>query len=267
MGLFGGKKPETPTMGEMTVLHSDVRGFTIIGERLTGDEIFALLNDYLCAMHKVILDHGGELVCPCGSGDSTTAVFSGADHARRGGQTATGMMTALGALHKKWDAEGLPALDIGIGLNSGSMALGNLGLYPKPFRFVLGDNVNLGVRLCDINRNYGSSIVLAEPTHAPIATECTARELDIIRVKGRKQAARIFELWSMTPPTPEMATRRLHWDKGLSAYRTQRWDAAAAAFSQLGDDFAASMYLQRCEIYKANPPGDGWDGVYTMTTR
>ena len=152
---------------DLTVLFSDIRGFTTISEKLTPEELVALLNEYLTAMTNKVFQYDGLL--DKYMGDAIMAVFGAPldqpDHARRACLTALAMMKELHQLQKKWRDEGRPAFDIGIGINSGDMVVGNMGSEMRFDYTVMGDMVNLGSRLEGTNKEYGTNIIISEFTY------------------------------------------------------------------------------------------------------
>jgi adenylate cyclase len=257
---------------EMTVLFSDVRGFTTISEGLDPKELTQLMNEYLSPMTFVIQKHRGTI--DKYMGDAIMA-FWGAplqdpDNARHALQAALGMIEELKVVQKAFEAKGWPPIKIGIGLNTGTMTVGNMGSSFRMAYTVMGDAVNLGSRLESITKQYGVYIIVSEFTKAKVP-DYVYRELDKIRVKGKDEPVSIFE-----PVGPEgsvdsgtlASVARYH--EALALYKGQQWDAAEAAFtalSQAEDRYVYQVYLERIAEFRNNPPGDNWDGVYTFTTK
>ena len=181
---------------DLTVSFSDIRGFTTISEKLTPEELVHLLNEYLTAMTNVVFQYDGLL--DKYMGDAVMAVFGAPldqpDHALRACRTALGMMEELKKLQKKWAEEGKPVLDIGIGINSGDMVVGNMGSDMRFDYTVVGDMVNLGSRLEGTNKEYGTNIVISEYTYNDVKDVFFCRELDSVIVKGKKLPVKIYEL-------------------------------------------------------------------------
>ncbi len=258
---------------DLSVLFSDIRGFTTISEKLTPEELVHLLNEYLTAMTDVVFKHDGML--DKYMGDAIMAVFGAPldqpDHARRACQTALEMMDELHRLQKKWQAEGKPVLNIGIGVNSGDMVVGNMGSEMRFDYTVMGDMVNLGSRLEGINKEYGSNIIFSEFTYNAVKDFMCCRELDWVRVKGKKLPVKIYELLAEKKDESKFKELITAFEEGLALYRASRWDEAIAAFQKtLGirpEDEAARLYIERCNNLKENPPPAPWDGVFTMTKK
>ncbi len=257
-----------------TVLFSDIRGFTSISELLTPEQLSNLLNEYLTPMTNLVFKYDGTL--DKYMGDAIMAIFGAPvayeDHARRSCFAAIEMMEELAVLQEGWRERGVPELDIGIGLNTGPMSVGNMGSEVRFDYTVMGDNVNLGSRLEGINKQYGTNIIISEYTYAAAKEHIHVREIDSVRVKGRREPVVIFELLGKNGATTETQIFIDAFDKGLSAYKAQQWDEAIEAFTDVMEnlrknDYTSNMYVERCLSMKENPPGEDWDGVFTMTTK
>ncbi len=180
----------------LTVLFSDIRGFTSISERLTPEELVEHLNIYLQSMTDIILKYFGTLDKYIG--DAVMA-FWGApvemdDHALKACKASIEMMEALKEMNKKWEIENKPTLEIGIGINTGDMIVGNMGSAARMDYTLMGDNVNLGSRLEGTNKFYKTGIIISEFTYQYVKDDVIARELDLIRVKGKALPVKIYEL-------------------------------------------------------------------------
>lgn len=258
---------------DLTVMFSDIRGFTTISEKLTPQELVHLLNEYLTAMTDIVFKYNGLLDKYIG--DAIMAVWGDPveqpDHALRGCNTALDMMKTLSALQEKWRQEGWPHVDIGIGVNSGDMVVGNMGSDMRFDYTVMGDNVNLSSRLEGINKEYGTHIVLSEYTHERVKAAMFCRELDSVRVKGKKLPVKIYELiCDRKDAAPHEAYVRVFED-GLAKYKEAEWDEGIALFRKVlelrPDDPPSLLYIDRCEALKEHPPEGVWDGVFTMTKK
>jgi len=257
---------------DLTVLFADIRGFTTLSEKLDPRVLIELLNEYLTPMTDIIVqDHAGTL--DKYMGDAVMA-FWGApqaqpDHALRACRAALAMVDRLAELRGGWRARALPEIDIGVGINSGPMSVGFVGSQDRFYNYtVLGDAVNLASRLEGANKEYGTRILVAQATWERVRGQVVARELDAVRVKGKREPVVIHELLGVGPPGRAQAAFLAEFDWGLSAYKGQRWDEAMAHFRAAialsGEDPCALMYLARCEAMRQQPPGPGWDGVYEM---
>ncbi len=194
------KDPEKVKLGGekkvLTVLFSDIRGFTSISEKLTPEELVEHLNEYLQSMTEIVFKYNGTLDKYVG--DEIMA-FWGApapqeDHALLACRASLEMMEALGKMNEQWISRGKPKLAIGIGLNSGDMVVGNMGSASRMDYTLMGDNVNLGARLEGTNKVYGTNIIVSENTYEMVKDSVVVRELDLIRVKGKELPVKIFEL-------------------------------------------------------------------------
>jgi len=265
---LGGEKKD------LTVLFSDIRGFTSISERMTPDGLVKFLNEYLTKMTDIVFKYDGLL--DKYMGDAIMAIWGAPldqpDHVRRACLTALDMVEELHRLQKKWSAEGMPFLNIGIGVNAGPMVVGNMGSDRRFDYTVMGDSVNLGSRLEGLNKLYGTNIIVSEMTYDRVRDEFSARELDLVRVKGKDQPVKIFEL--LSPLKTASADQRAlaeGFHAALAEYRKRNWDKAREGLqkvlAQFPHDAPAKLYLERCETLSQNPPPADWDGVYIMTTK
>jgi adenylate cyclase len=254
---------------ELTVLFSDIRGFTTISEQLAPEAVTELLNEYLTPMTDIVFKYNGTL--DKYMGDAIMAFFGAPvafeDHPRAACRTALEMMEKLKELHVVWRQRGVPELDIGIGVNTGPMSVGNMGSADRFDYTVLGDHVNLGSRLEGLNKQFGTHIIISEFTQAKLQDHFTCRELDSVQVKGKHEPVRIFELLHWGPPDPEKDGWIQNFHEALAGYKKREWDRAVAGFEKLSSDQVSKMYIQRCREMKANPPGPEWDGVFKMTTK
>jgi adenylate cyclase len=260
---------------ELTVLFSDIRGFTRISERLDPHALLELLNQYLAPMTDIIVS-GHEGTLDKYIGDAIMA-FWGApqpqpDHALRACRAALAMCERLDALRPRWRERGLPDIDVAVGINSGSMSVGFVGSQDRFYNYtVLGDAVNLASRLEGANREYGTRILLGEETRARAGDAIVTRPLDRVRVKGKLEGVMIHELVALAPAPPAMTAFLDRFGRGLSAYQARRWDEAAAHFREAdrlrGGDPPSCAYLARCEAMRRAPPGPEWDGVFEIETK
>jgi adenylate cyclase len=258
---------------ELTVMFSDIRGFTTISEGLTPDELVSLLNEYLGEMTEIVFSNQGTLDKYIG--DAIMAFWGSPypqeDHAIRGCQCALQMVRRLESLNAKWEAEGRRPISIGIGLNTGLLNVGNMGSAKRLAWTVMGDNVNLASRLEGINKQYQTQIVISEATHQQIGGRFVCRELDRIRVKGKNQPVEIYELLDFASEEPKYAPLLNRFAHAMTAYRAQDWRAAAAEFGQLlrdyPDDGPIRVFLQRALEFMETAPEPDWDGVYVMKSK
>ncbi|HTA59097.1 MAG TPA: adenylate/guanylate cyclase domain-containing protein, partial [Candidatus Baltobacteraceae bacterium] len=198
------------------------------------------------------------------------------DHARNACTASLAMIQRVRELQKKWEAEGKPKLDIGVGLNSGPASVGEMGSARQVGYTALGDTVNLSSRLEGLNKEYGTHILVNETTHMAVKDAgFLFRELDIIRVKGKLQPVTIYELVGKLSQLEqdsgysELKQRLQDFAAALQLYRKRDWEQAQHTFQEIldrtPDDGPSRMYWKRCQEYLFDEPPIGWDGVFTMT--
>ena len=258
---------------ELTVVFSDIRGFTAIAENLDPKELSRLMNAYLEAMTNVIREHGGTL--DKFIGDAIMA-FWGApvadpDHATHAVQAAIAMQKALPALNAAFQARGWPALKIGIGINSGTMTVGDMGSSIRRSYTVMGDAVNLGSRLESLSKYYDVGMIAGGRTQF-LAPNLVFREIDRVRVVGKEQSVPIFEpVGAAAQLTEEDREELSAWAEALRLFRTRDWSASVSAFGLMLKRYPEKrlyrLYLQRAQDFAANPPNETWDGVTNHETK
>lgn len=264
---LGGRKEK------LTVFFSDIRGFTTISEKLDPKTLSDFLNAYLTPMTNLVFSNKGTL--DKYMGDAIMAFFGAPihfpDHAKHAARCALQNVVKLKELQAEFRAQGLPLIDIGIGLNTGDMSVGNMGSNTVRNYTVMGDSVNLGSRLEGINKQYGTRIIISEFTYEEIKNDFTAREIDWVRVKGKLKPVKIYELMSEGKPEAAVAEMLKFFEDGFKLYHSQKWDEAGNSFNEalkvIPTDPVAKLYLDRCLKYKENPPGPEWDGVFVMTSK
>lgn len=259
---------------DLTVLFSDVRGFTTISEGLSAEDLAALMNQYLGAMTEVIRAHRGTLDKYIG--DAIMA-FWGApvaekDHAWLAVMSALEMQKALPALNDKLVARGWPALKIGIGINTGAMSVGDMGSKVRQSYTVMGDAVNLGSRLEGITKQYGVGIIIGEETCAQAGKLLVCRDLDWVRVKGKTRPVGIYEpLGRVGEIGADVLDELAHWRRALAAYRAQQWSDASRILTELVARAPHSLYRiyleQRIPYLQTHSPGADWDGAWTFESK
>lgn len=258
---------------EMTVLFSDVRGFTTISEGLDPKQLTQLMNEFLTPMTRVIHRHRGTI--DKYMGDAIMAFWgaplSDEHHARNALMAAMDMITELEALQGHFKDKGWPPIKVGVGLNTGIMTVGNMGSEFRLAYTVMGDAVNLGSRLEGLTKQYGVQIIVSEFTRAAVP-EFAYRELDCVRVKGKDIPVKIYEPIGLADTLSEEAKRELPLYKhALQLYRQQNWEQAAAGFADLQRRYPArelyQIYGQRIDHFFKNPPESDWDGTFNFVTK
>ena len=264
---LGGEKKD------LTVLFSDIRGFTNISEGMTPEELVGLLNEYLTVMTDIVFKYDGTLDKYIG--DAIMAIYgapiSREDHPASACRSALHMMTELQRLNERWIGEGKKPVDIGIGINTGTMMVGNMGSEQRFDYTVMGDAVNLGSRLEGANKEYRSNILISESTYGRVKDEFVCMEVDTIRVVGKNIPVKIYQLLGHEK-VPDTCSRAVDcFQKGLESYKGRKWDEAVAYFKMVKDFdkslLAADEYVKRCALLKKNPPPADWDGIFTLKSK
>ncbi|MGH9545047.1 MAG: CHASE2 domain-containing protein [Terriglobales bacterium] len=258
---------------ELTVMFSDIRGFTSLSEGMTADELVRLLNEYLGEMTDVIFRNLGTLDKYIG--DAIMAFWGSpypqSDHALGACTCALEMIRRLDGLNAKWEAEGRKEISIGIGLNTGPVNVGNMGSSKRLAWTVMGDNVNLASRLEGMTKQYRSHIVISEGTYREVADHFVCRELDRIRVKGKQQPVLVYELMDVKAAEPKYHSLITRFESAMEAYHAQNWRDAAGRFGELlasfPDDGPTQIFLQRALEFMESAPEADWDGVYVMKSK
>lgn len=258
---------------QLTVLFADVRGFAAIAEGLPAKELARLVNEYLSAMTYVIQKNRGTLDKYIG--DAIMA-FWGApirdtEHARHAILSALDMQAAAQRLSADFASRGWPSLKIGIGINTGTMIVGDMGSKVRKSYTVIGDAVNLASRLEGITKYYGAQIIVSESTQADI-TDIVFRELDRVRVKGKADVVVIFEPLGKVGQVGQAKLDALFaWLRALRAYRQRNWNLAEKELQNLQkqDPYAIlyQEYRQRIAHYRQHPPPENWDAVENLEKR
>ena len=266
--LLGGKSSVA------TVLFSDIRGFTTHSERLGPQATVTMLNEYFTLMVDCIDAQGGML--DKFIGDAIMAAFGlpepGSGDEDRGVACAIAMIRAMQQWNDQRARDGKPPIDMGIGLNTDTVVVGNIG-SPKRMDFTLiGDGVNLAARLESACKQYHARILISDFTHSRLKGVYRTREIDRVIVKGKTQPVAIHEVLDYHTDTtfPNLMDVVNHFREGVASYRNGDWRHAITSFEQAlvahPDDFLSRTYISRCEQLLADPPAD-WDGVWTMTSK
>ncbi len=258
---------------EMTVLFSDIRGFTSLSEHMSPEKLADFINQYLSPMTQIVFDEKGTLDKYIG--DAVMAFWNApldqADHALRACRAAVHMLERLELLKAQWRAAGLPELEIGIGINTGQMVVGNMGSDVRVDYTVLGDSVNLGSRLEGTNKEYETRIIISEWTRAAIKDGIVTRRLGAVRVKGKKVPVGIFELRGLGTPSEVDGKAIAAFEAGLTAMTQRRFEEAGRLFHEVltfwPKDGPTRNYLEEVQAFQGNPPPPDWDGVVSLKTK
>ncbi len=258
----------------LTILFSDIAGFTGISERLTPEEVVEFLNEYLSLMTNEIEAQQG--IVDKYIGDAVMA-FWGApvpleDHAVHACRAALNQLKRVAELRERWSTrEGLQAFDIRIGLHTGEVVVGNIGSETRMDYTIIGDCVNTASRLEGMNKVYGTNILITEGTYGEVGDAFLARELDLILPVGKSDPVRIYELVGEAHEVDaRLAAKHARFAQALAQYRDRRFDAALAAFGELAREWAdraAAAFEQRCRDYLEAPPPPHWDGTYRSVSK
>ncbi len=258
---------------ELSILFSDIRAFTTIAENLTPDELVLLLNEYLGEMTDILFERWGTLDKYIG--DAVMAFwgspFPQTDHAARACAAALDMSKRLEELNLKWEVEGKKALSIGIGINTGQVNVGNMGSSRRFAWTVMGDPVNLASRLEGQNKEYHTTRLISEFTYAQVKDQYVCRDLDRIRVKGKLQPVRIYELMDFGTNADKYRDLLGKWNDAQDAYYRMAWDEAVQKFEALlgayPNDGPTEAFLKRSYDYHRERPAPDWDGVYLAKSK
>ena len=265
-GLYGDDR-------EMTVLFADIRNFTTISEPLSAMQLKQMLNEFFTPMTEIIFKYRGTIDKYVGD---MIMAFWGAPlsdkrHAQHAICAALDMQEAVEKLHPVFAAKGWAEINIGIGLNSGIMSVGDMGSKFRRNYTVIGDSVNLASRVESLTKFYGAKIMVSEFTRANFKL-FVFRKLDRVRVKGKKHGIEIYEVLGYTKQISAEVKKNLDvYHTALDYYFSKRWDEANALFSELNkaepDTKIYKLYLKRITEFKENPPPVDWDGIYTHTDK
>ena len=259
----------------VTILFSDIRSFTTLTEQLGAQGTVGLLNEYFTLMVDCIQREGGML--DKFIGDAIMAAFgipvAKGDDGDRAVRAAVAMIRELTLFNKARVSRGLKPVEIGIGVNTDEVVSGNIG-SPKRMNYtIIGDGVNLASRLEAANKQYHTRILVSEFTYKKLKGTYRSREVDSVVVQGKTEPAVVYEVldYHTDETFPNLMEALNQFKHGLAEYRKQRWEQAAGAFRGAlrlnPEDKVSEMYVERCEYFKAHPPGDDWDGVWVMKSK
>ena len=260
----------------MTAMFTDIKGFSTISEKLTPVSLVKLLNEYLTAMSDIILDLGGTI--DKYEGDAIISFFGAPldlpGHALLACQAAVRMKKIESEINVRFLQDALAPSNLltRMGINTGEMVVGNMGTVKKMNYTIMGDSVNLAARLEGVNKQYGTWLCISEDTMNEVKEGVIVRRLDRIRVVGKTQPIRIFELvdekGSLDPRKADIIGL---FEKALTKFESRLWDEADAAFRKVlavdPDDGPSKTYIDRIAKYKQTPPPENWDGVFVLTMK
>ena len=260
---------------ELSVLFSDIEGFTAISEGMSPEDLVGILNEYLSAMSDIVFKNHGTL--DKYEGDCVMA-FWGApvsqnDHALRACTSALQMQQSLASMRAVWAEHQRPLINIRIGVNTGEMVVGNMGSTGKFNYTVIGDSVNLASRLEGANKLYHTGIMVSERTFELVRHRILGRELDLIMVAGRTEPVRTFELIDFIERKSDAGQGEFldAYAEGIRLYRARQWQQAKSMFRDAlkvrPHDHPSLLYIQRIETFETTPPPKDWNGVFVMTAK
>jgi len=259
---------------ELTALFTDIEDFTVLSEKYPPEELVNILNSYLTEMTEILFKHEGTL--DKYDGDAIKSFFGAPlyfpDHAKRACWAGIEMQERLGQLRKQWKNSGRPELYMRIGINTGSMVVGNMGSKNRMNYGINGDSVNLAARLEAANKEYGTFSLISESTYEQAKNHIEVRELETIRVVGRMAPVKVFELLGKVGSVNGAVREILpFYNKGLGFYQKRNWEEAIYFFEQAlkinSTDGPSRTFRNRCLRFKLNPPPEIWDGVFRLPTK
>jgi len=256
----------------MTVLFSDIVGFTSISEKLEAAQLADMLNMYLSAMTRIVQEGRGTIDKYIG--DAVMAFWgapmSDEHHARDAVLVGLAMQKGLLELNPRLEERGWPAVRIGVGVNTGRMSVGNMGSEFRMAYTVMADAVNLASRLEALTRQYGVGVLAGEATRAE-CPDLSFQIVDRVRVKGKDVPVAIHEPLGVTAELPPQRLKEAAlFEAAFADYQARRWDEAEIKLMELGrieQRKLYQVYLDRVTHFRFNPPAAEWDGVFTYTTK
>ncbi len=255
----------------VTILFSDLIGFTTLAERADPEALVAQLNEYLTRMTSVVFSNGGTL--DKFIGDAIMAVwgnvrsFGMAQDAKNCARAALGMRRELRQLNEQWRGEGRMGLGMGIGINQGEVIVGNIGSHERMDPTVIGDSVNLASRLEGLTRIYGVDILIGATAAELVRDEFHLRSVARVQVKGKTKPVDVFTFIGARNEDvdPELLKWLDSYEEGLEKFRARDFTESKILFSRFlefyPDDLLAKMYLDRALEYEQQPPDEAWDAV------
>ncbi|MBW2154208.1 MAG: CHASE2 domain-containing protein [Deltaproteobacteria bacterium] len=258
----------------ITAFFSDVQQFTRICENLSPREIVELLNEFLTEMTNIILRYEGTV--DKFEGDAIIAFFGAPNeldhHAEVACKASIDMQNRLAEMCEVWKALNKPELKMRIGLSTGPAVVGNMGSRNRMDYTMMGDTVNIAARLEGVNKAYGTYNLISESTYRELNGDILTREIDSVTVVGKENPVTIYEVlgYSQNIDGPIKETL-LHYQQGLAAYRIKQWDNAISHFQSalaaMPHDGPSKTMLERCRAFMISPPGEDWDGTFTLTSK
>ncbi len=266
---------------KLTILFSDIAGFTSVSENMTPQALMTHISDYFENLTQIIIHEKGTIDKYIG--DAIMAFWGAPDddplrsfHACR---AALLCQRALTQLNKNWELQNKPVLKTRFGIHAGEVVVGNMGSSERMNYTLIGDSVNLSSRLEGINKIYGTGIIISETVYGEVKDQFLCRVLDIVAVKGKKQGVKIYELLGQKDaenelcPTADQEAFCLAFEKAFEFYLKMNWEKALAGFLKLKGmipsyDHTVDLYVDRCQTYIKSPPADeDWDGISHLSSK
>ncbi len=258
---------------ELTILFSDIRGFTSLSETMSANDLCTFLNEYLTPMTSAVMDEHGTV--DKFIGDAVMAFWNAPlpieKHIFYGCRCAIEMMSALDQLNISWAERGLPAIEIGIGIHTGVARVGNMGSNQRFDYTVMGDTVNLSSRLEGLNKMYGTNILVSGAVYTELQeSDFAFRLVDTVRVKGKNEPATVYELLGWKNDNQSRTLELQEYDEAMAAYKEGKFQAAGQLFKELAKEYPEdrlyALYEERCTSLAASPP-EKWEGITDMTSK
>ena len=253
---------------EMTILFSDIRAFTTLSEQLSPEENFKFLNSYLSQMEPLVKDHHGFIDKYLG--DGIMALFpTSVDHAVHG---SIAMLHKLVEYNQGRQKAGYRPIQIGIGLHTGSLILGTIGSQNRMDGTVISDAVNVASRIEEMTKIYGVSLLISDQTYSRLqdASQYAIRVIDRVKPKGKSEAVTIYEVFDGDPPHIIELKKQTQnrFEESLELYRQKKFAEAWRLFEQVlqtnNQDYAASLYVKRCEHFQKYGVPEDWEGIVSL---
>lgn len=248
---------------DMTVMFSDIQGFTDLAEAMEVDALGRVLNAYMDGMSEIVVAHEGTLGKYLGDGIMSfwSAPITQPDHAALACRAALAMQRARNAADE-------PALRTRLGISSGPMVVGNMGSSRRFDYTVIGDAVNFASRLESANKYFGTTILVSESTHQQVKDRFTLRKVGLVRVRGRRSAEPVHELLGEAPASDAIAAKLRAYESALAAFQRRQWDHAETVLLEIvkqhGDDGPSRALLARVATMRITPPAEPWDGSISL---
>lgn len=267
------ENPEKLKLGgetrEITIIFTDLRGFTTLSEGLKSEEVVYMLNQLNSPLTHTILKHKGLLDKYIG--DAIMAIFNAPvnipNHADMACKASLEMLNIIDKVNEKFRSEGLPSVDIGIGINTGIATVGNIGSDIRFDYTAIGDSVNLASRLEGLNKIYKTQIIISEFVAEKLQDNYCYRLLDKVIVKGKEKPVTVYQLLKDNPENKKLTES---FNEAIKLYFSKQFEDALAKFSYIYNNFndqTSTVFIERCKGYISNPPEGDWNGAYTAKTK